>query len=160
MLRNTDKMQMLECQDSNTHACPAPATSPLMSSTFPILLPNHLTWFPSSSNLPFPPTGCLKSPACKKGVLSPLTECYSDGQGSLSSLLALIKTCCLWSLQILSQYMSLISFFIFLSSGTKILEIISSGGMPFLGYLDSVVILIWPMVHPHGFSSPDLIRMH
>jgi hypothetical protein len=65
--------------------------------------------------LPFPTTGCLKYPACKKGMLSPLSECYSDGWVSLSGLFSLIMTCCFWRLQILSQYVSLFSFCIFLS---------------------------------------------
>jgi hypothetical protein len=48
-------------------------------------------------------------------MLSPLSECYSDGWGLLSGLHSLIKTCCLWRSQILSQRVSLFGFFPFLS---------------------------------------------
>jgi hypothetical protein len=33
-------------------------------------------------------------------------------------------------------------------------------GMPFLGYWDSVKIVIWLMVHIHGISNPGLIQKH
>jgi hypothetical protein len=79
--------------DNNTHTCSTLMASPLMSNASPILFPNHPN--PSPSSLPLPTTECLKSPACKKGVLSPLSECYSAGWGSLSGLLSLIKACCL-----------------------------------------------------------------
>jgi hypothetical protein len=49
-------------------------------------------------------------------MLSPLSECYSDGRGSLSGLLSLRKTWCLWRLQILSWCVSLLGFFTFLSA--------------------------------------------
>jgi hypothetical protein len=70
-----------------------------------------------------PTTGYLKTPACRRGTLSPLSECYSDGCGSLSGLLNLIKICCLQRSHILSQSLSLSlslspplpPFFIFLS---------------------------------------------
>jgi hypothetical protein len=56
-----------------------------------------------------PPFSChrmFKSLACKKGMLSPLPECYSDGTEFLLGFLSLIKTCCLWRSQILSHYVS------------------------------------------------------
>jgi hypothetical protein len=103
MSRSTETMKMLkllECWDNTMHTCPIPMTFPLKSSTSP-----HLPCHPPS-NLPFPTTGCLKSPACKKVVLSPLSECYTDAQGSLSGFLSLIKSWCLWRSQILSRYVS------------------------------------------------------
>jgi hypothetical protein len=74
----------------------------------------------SPSSLSFPTTGCLKTPACKRAMLSPLSECYSDGWGHLSGLLSLIKTCCLQRLQILSQSLSLFIFKILLNCCCKV----------------------------------------
>jgi hypothetical protein len=51
----------------------------------------------------------------------------------LSYLLSLIKACCLWRSQILSQYVSLFSFFTFLSFGDKTQERVSSGVNALLG---------------------------
>jgi hypothetical protein len=88
MSRNTETMQMLECWEYNMHTCPTPMTFPLMSSTSP-----HP---PSQPSYPMPIP--LQPPFSHHKM--PLSECYSDGQGSLSGLLSLIKTCCLWRLQI------------------------------------------------------------
>jgi hypothetical protein len=54
--------------------------------------PPYLTPIPLQPS--FPTTGRFRSPAGNKDLLSPLS-CYSDGRGSLSGLLSLIKTCCL-----------------------------------------------------------------
>jgi hypothetical protein len=101
-----------KAKKNNRHSCPTPMTSPLMSSTYlhPPSQPSYLTRIPLH-----PPLWCLKTPACKKSMLSTFLVCYSDGQVSLSVFLPLIKTCCLWRSQFLSQCVSLFSFFTFLS---------------------------------------------
>jgi hypothetical protein len=99
-------LELLECWDNNMHTCPTPMTFPLMFSTSPYPPSQPLYLMPIPPNLPFPTTGCLKFSACKKGMLLLLWECYSDGRGSLSGLLSLIKSWCLWRSWILSQYVS------------------------------------------------------
>jgi hypothetical protein len=95
MLRNTEAMQMLVCQENNTHTCLTPMTFPLMSSISPYLPSQSSYLMPTPLQPLFSQHRMLKTPACKRAMPLPLSECYSDGQGSLSGLLSLIKTCCL-----------------------------------------------------------------
>jgi hypothetical protein len=80
-------------------------------SPIPTQQPFFLMPFPLQP--PFSHYKMLKTPACKKDMLSTLSESHSDGQGSLSSLLSLRKTCSLQRSQILSWSLSLTSSFSF-----------------------------------------------
>jgi hypothetical protein len=125
-----DQDLMLECWNAEEHwnsvnmATPdkrarekqhakLPSPDGLPSQCPPIVPSSHATWHPSLPISPFPAT-----PACKKNVLLflSLSECYSDGQGSLSGLSFQTKACCLWRSQILPLRVSAFPFLKWLSS--------------------------------------------
>jgi hypothetical protein len=92
MLRNTETAKAGMSRKQHAYL-PNPNDLPANVQTLPHppSQPSYLTPIPLQP--PFPHYRMFKTLACKKGMLSPLSECYSDGQGSLSGLLSPIKTC-------------------------------------------------------------------
>jgi hypothetical protein len=88
MLRNTETMQILECQENNTHTCSTQMTFPLMSSIslHPLSQPSYL--MPILSNLPFSCHRIFKNLSLwDRSALAPLRVLLWWSRVSLRSLL-------------------------------------------------------------------------
>jgi hypothetical protein len=128
----------------------------------------HLPPFPPSQSFflmsiplqpPFSLYRMLKTPACKRTVPLPPPSVTLMAKDPLSSplpnkglLLVEVADCFSVSLTLSSSF----SFHLVWKPGRDF----PAGGTPFLGYHDSMGILIWSMVHPHGVSNLGPIWMH